>query len=43
MSNMAKDPEMQRWWKETSSCQILLPGSRPEEPWKPMEMLFFQE
>ena len=40
---MAKDPEMQRWWKETSSCQILLPGSRPEEPWKQMEMLFFQE
>ena len=43
MSNMAKDPEMQRWWKETSSCQIPLPGSHPEEPWKPMEMLFFQE
>ena len=43
MSNMAKHSEMQRWWKETSSCQILLPGSRPEEPWKPMEMLFFQE
>ena len=42
-SNMAKDPEMQRWWKETSSCQLLLPGSRSEEPWKPMEMLFFQE
>ena len=43
MSNMAKDPEMQRWWKETSSCQVLLPGSHPEEPWKQMEMLFFQE
>ena len=43
MSNMAKDPEMQRWWKETSSCQIPLPGTRPEKPWKQMEMLFFQE
>ena len=43
MSNMAKDPEMQRWWKETSSCQLLLPGSHAEEPWKQMEMLFFQE
>jgi len=43
MSNMAKDPEMQRWWKETSSCQIPLPGTRTEEPWKQMEMLFFQE
>ena len=43
MSDMAKDPEMQRWWKETSSCQIPLPSSHPEEPWKPMEMLFFQE
>ena len=43
MSNMAKDPEMQKWWKETRSCQILLPGYRPEEPWKQMEMLFFQE
>jgi len=30
MSNMAKDPEMQRWWKETSSCQIPLPGRTME-------------
>ena len=43
MSNMAKDPEMQRWWKETSSCQIPLPDTHPEKPWKPIEMLFFQE
>ena len=28
MANMAKDPETQRWWKETDPCQIPLPDAK---------------
>jgi L-rhamnose mutarotase len=37
---LAKNPEMQKWWKETSACQIRMPGTNPNEQWKEMEMLF---
>ena len=40
MKTLAKNPEMQKWWKETSACQIRMPGTNPNEQWKEMEMLF---
>ena len=40
MADMAKKPEMQKWWKETSACQIRMPGTNANEQWKEMEMLF---
>ena len=40
MKTLAKNPEMQKWWNETSACQIRMPGTNPNEQWKEMEMLF---
>jgi len=33
MEKMAKDPETQRWWKETDPCQTRLPGTPEGEQW----------
>jgi L-rhamnose mutarotase len=40
MKEMAKDPETQRWWKETDPCQFRLPGTPDGEQWKRMPEVF---
>ena len=40
MKLMETKPEMQRWWKETSPCQFLLPNTKTGKQWKETEMLF---
>ena len=40
MKQMAKDPETQRWWKETDPCQIRLAGTPEGEWWKRMPEVF---
>lgn len=40
MKIMETKPEMQRWWKETSPCQFLLPNTKTGKQWKETEMLF---
>ena len=40
MKLMETKPEMQRWWKETSPCQFLLPNTKIGKQWKETEMLF---
>ena len=43
MKAIADDPEIQRWWKETDSCQFQLPTRRPDANWSEMEMVFLME
>jgi L-rhamnose mutarotase len=40
MAKMAKDPETQRWWKETDPCQVRLPGTPKGEQWKRIPEVF---
>ena len=40
MKEMAKDPQTQRWWKETDPCQFRLPGTPEGEQWKRMPEVF---
>ena len=40
MKEMAKDPETQRWWKETDPCQFRIPGTPDGEQWKRMPEVF---
>ena len=43
MHAIAKDPETQRWWKETDPCQIQLPSRKPGDNWSDMETVFLME
>ena len=43
MREIAKDPDTQRWWKETDPCQFLLPTRKPGATWSDMEMVFLME
>jgi L-rhamnose mutarotase len=40
MEKMSKDPESQRWWKETGPCQIPIPNHAEGELWSQMEEIF---
>ena len=40
MEKMSKNTRMQKWWEETSSCQIPLHGQIGNNAWSGMEMLF---
>lgn len=41
MKKMAKDPETQRWWKETDPCQQPLPAAAAKKQiWTAMEPVF---
>jgi len=40
MQKMAKDPETQRWWKETDPCQIRLPGTPDGQQWLSIPEVF---
>ena len=42
MEKMSKNTRMQKWWEETSSCQIPLHGNSGNNAWSAMEMLFHQ-
>lgn len=42
MKRMAADPETQRWWKETDSCQSPLPDAAAAgKIWSDMKELYF--
>ncbi len=43
MARMAKDPETQRWWKETDPCQTPIPTHARDEWWSKMEEVFHSE
>ena len=43
MRAVAKDPETQRWWKETAPCQIPLPTRKSGAKWSDLEMVFLME
>lgn len=43
VQDIAKDPETQRWWKETDPCQFSLPSRKPGVNWSDMEMVFMME
>ncbi|KIO78930.1 L-rhamnose 1-epimerase [Pedobacter lusitanus] len=38
MKKMSRDPDTQRWWKETDPCQQPITGS--DKIWSPMEEVF---
>ena len=40
MAKMAKDPETQRWWKETDPCQQPVDTAAEGEWWAAMEEVF---
>lgn len=40
MDKMATDPETQRWWKITESCQLPLDTRQDGEWWADMEEVF---
>jgi len=40
MQKMAKDPETQRWWKETDPCQTRLPGTPEGQQWTKITEVF---
>ena len=40
MAEMAKDPETQRWWKETDPCQQPVDTASEGEWWAGMEEVF---
>ena len=40
MAEMAKDPETQRWWKETDPCQQPVNTAAKGEWWAAMEEVF---
>ena len=42
MEKMSKNTRMQKWWEETSSCQIPLHGNSGNNAWSAMEILFHQ-
>ena len=42
MEKMSKNTRMQKWWEETSFCQIPLHGNSGNNAWSAMEMLFIR-
>ena len=43
MAEMAKDPETQRWWKETDPCQQTVDTATKGEWWAGMEEVFHSD
>lgn len=42
MARMAANPEIQRWWKETDSCQLPLPAAAAKgKIWSDMTELYY--
>ena len=40
MEKMAKDPETNRWWKETDPCQKRIDGALKSEWWADMDLVY---
>lgn len=40
MAKMARDPETQRWWKETDPCQMRIEGAGKHEWWADMKLVY---
>jgi L-fuconolactonase len=40
MARMARDPETQRWWRETDPCQVRIDGAAKEEWWADMQLVY---